>query len=270
MILKTAYVIHYLPNDPVEREKRKQAHMEQISYWLGHGFRFVIAASNLDEDDIHFHERVQYIHTPRVGIANSRNMLLREFYASGEDFGLFMDDDIILNDTVGSALILEELIEMDINRMNRIDLFSPIHPVWHGAEQAIKSNLDMNADFKFVKNPRQAGHAMFLRNMRKFYDREYYFKNEWAPQPWAERCGEDVVFALDLHMDGFGVYDCYNMLKVVSNDDTSTWLSDAGKRERMIMEFDARLIEEYDLPIKAGCVIDWDAVAELDPLSRTR
>lgn len=270
MKLRTVYIIHYLPNDPTERAKRKKVHHEQLTYWLSQGLRCVVAASNVNFDDEYIHEGVEYIMTPRVGIANSRNMLLRAFYASDEDFGIFADDDVVLNDAIGSGLVLEEFLEMDINRMSRIDLFSPIHPDWHGLEAARLANLDVSAGYNFKKNPRQAGHCMFLRNMVKFYNREYYFKNEWAPQPWVERCGEDVVFGLDLHMDGFGVYDCYNMLKVVSNDDTSTWLSDAGKRERMIMEFDARLIEEYDLPIKAGCVIDWDAVAELDPLSRTR
>lgn len=269
MKLRTAYVIHYLPKDPSERERRKKAHHEQIAYWLGHGFKFLIAASNVEDGDVYRHENVRYIHTPQIGIANSRNILLRDFYASDEDFGLFMDDDIILDDVVGSDLILEELVDVDINRLNRIDLFSPIHPEWHGVESALKANNGQSL-WTFRKNPRQAGHAMFLRNMRKFYDREYYFKNEWSPQPWAPRCGEDVVFALDLHLDGFGVYDCHNMLKIVRNDDTSTWLSDSSKREQMVFEFEARLAEEYDLPIKAGCSIDWDAVTELDPLSRTR
>ncbi len=268
MKMRTAYVIHYLPNDPVERAKRKRAHFEQINYWLAYNFKFVIAASNLLEEDIFYHEDIRYIHTPRVGIANSRNMLLREFYASDEDFGLFMDDDVILNDAYGSGGIVEEFIDMDIARMRGIDLFSPIHPVWHGAAECQKANLDLYAGFKFERNPRVAGHAMFLRNMRKFYDREYYFKNEWAPQPWVERCGEDVVFGLDLHMDGFGVFDCYNMIKVVENDETSTWLSDSGKREQMILEFNARLVEEYDLPIKIGCEPDWQAIADNHPLSR--
>ena len=269
MKLCTVYIIHYLPNDADERLRRRAAHWDQLHYWTEMGLKCVVVASNLGPEDEYRHLLVEYIKTPRVGIANSRNMLLRRFYSSIEDFGIFADDDIILNDTVGSDRILEELMTMNVDRLAGIDLFSPIHPEWHGIDAALKAN-NGHSLWTFKKNPRQAGHAMFLRNMVKFYNREYYFKNEWAPQPWAQRCGEDVVFALDLHLDGFGVYDCYNMLKVVSNDDTSTWLTDGSDRTQMVDEFEARLVEEYDLPIKAGCVIDWDAVAELDPLSRTR
>lgn len=270
MKLCTVYIIHYLPNDPTERAKRKKVHHEQLTYWLAQGLRCVVAASNVNFDDEYIHEGVEYIMTPRVGIANSRNMLLRHFYASDEDFGIFADDDVTLNDVVGGDLILEEFTKMDIDRLRGLDLFSPIHPEWHGIRSCQMANLDTSRGFKFVKNPRQAGHCMFLRNMVKFYDREYYFKNEWAPQPWAQRCGEDVVFALDLHLDGYGVYDCYNMLKVVHNDDTSTWLTDGSDRKRMVLEFESRLAEEYDLPTLGGGGIDWDDVANLDPLSRNR
>lgn len=270
MKLNTAYIIHHLPDDPEQRRLRKAAHAEQIAYWRQFGLKFCITASNVRGEDLDRGSDIRYIQIQKgVGQANSRNILLREFYASDEDFGLFMDDDIILDDTAGSSSVFEELLTVDINRMHGIDLFSPIHPEWHGWDAAWKAN-NGGAAWTFKRNPRQAGHSMFIRNMRKFYDREYYFKNEWSPQPWAERCGEDVVFALDLHMDRFGVYDCYNMLKVVELDDNSTWMADSSKRHKLVDEFNARLVEEYDLPIKSGCEIDWAQVAEMHTLTKTR
>lgn len=261
MKFDTAYIIHYLPNQPEERRLRREAHYQQVAYWLDKGFKLVIVATNLNSDDFINSDDIRYIVTPKLGIANSRNILLREFYASDQDFGVFLDDDIILDDSVGSGEFLQTFRETDVAHVGDIDMFSPIHPTWHGRD-AVEVLFAT-----FVANPRQAGHSMFLKNLRLHYGVEFYFKNEWAPQPWEPRCGEDVVFGLDLFLAGYGVYDCYNMLKVVSGDDISTWLEDPSSREEMVKRFEARLAKEYDLPIKDGCGVDWDAVLLLDPLS---
>lgn len=105
MFIKTVYIISWFGDRENKEliEHRKKLHNEQLKWLLktgGKDLKIVILAQFYEENEFLIHPQVKYIIINDILLTPpaARNKLKEIFYASDEDYCLFLDDDIILED----------------------------------------------------------------------------------------------------------------------------------------------------------------------------
>jgi hypothetical protein len=262
-----AYIITYRPENEAVFQSRREVHLKQIEYWRKQGLKFLICADNYRDEDYILASDIQYIrgcdyphelHKPNI--ASARNALLSEFYKTDEDFGIFLDEDIILEAGFEDNDQFISNFRSNWTALNGIDAFTAATPAWTTKSRLRENRSNVyDKNFEFEWNPNMAGHLYAMRNFKKFYDTEYYFKESWCPTATGN-CGEDVVFTVDLARAGLGVYTLNNITKQVACDDQSIWMADGANRKQMVLDFRKALAKAYDIPTTKAGTLKWDTL----------
>lgn len=228
-----AYVISYLPDDPVIREKRYKAHLTQVEWLRENNVDITVSYRNYHDE---FIAGCQYI--PQKIIPGSlqpavgRNQLLTKFYESDDKWALFMDDDAIL-DPRGQNIIPH----MDIVPDN-IGVFCPLLPNVPGKGAWKKYHAGGEPDTHWVfERGDIKGSLMFIQNIP---ERPFFREDVIA--------GEDLMFGYDMVNLGYASYWCKNMILKESNASgkvSSTWNFTDKDRTEIHKEVQATLMDIY-------------------------
>lgn len=199
------FVISWFGRDEI-REKRKELHQKQIDWFHEKWPDINVNIFAQEYENNEYLKNVNYIKNSYVDILSpgaARNELLKYFYNSNVDFGLFFDNDAVLYDHGDGSGFLN-LFQANFKKYNDIDCFFPINP-------AMKGFKDMHATDKFqnnhvfYRNLQLKGTMFGLRNIKKYYDLELFMIPEMPTS-------EDVEFAHQLLVNNLSCYEFQNIV----------------------------------------------------------
>ena len=145
-------VISYLPeNDLKRRQARNQQHEWLKSIFPNH--EIVIVAQKYKVTDYIDDNKIKYISFEQgIGPSRARNIILKEFYDSQEDFLLLLDDDCILYDYYDGIELLKELDEQPA-KFKGIDNIVCNNPRYLPFKKENYKDKNVLKYWKFVKRP---------------------------------------------------------------------------------------------------------------------
>lgn len=180
------FIISYLPNTD-RRASRKEAHLKQIAdiKEATPNARIYILAQGYNEEDYIVDPQITYLgkYTEPIGAQKARNELLKYFYNSNYEYGIFSDDDafIVPTDTVKN--FYEEL-------ENNTEKFTNVHlDICYSRNMQYSpfNENDING-IEFHNKHYHFGYARsgwlcwaLFRNFKKAYGKEFYQNEEIDP-----------------------------------------------------------------------------------------
>ncbi len=264
MLFNTAYIISYLPEDDL-KAKRLEIHNRQIDYWKSKGLKIVVYAQKYKSGD--FRNDVDYItnnssEVERPGPA--RNVLLREFYKTNQDFCLLMDNDISLYEGVkycDSDNLVEILKNIPIENLNGVDLFEPLNPTQTPFSEFFVDNKDtLETNLYFKRRPNISGQSLFIRNFSKFEMTEHFYDDWFDEKTGKIIMGEDVAFGLEMTKEGKGVYSLMNAVRKDMGWTVSSWCKNPELRKQSF-ETLKKILPTLGVGLK-GSNLDWAGFAD--------
>lgn len=238
-------IISYFGSDPELRAKRVQYHNRQIDWAIERGYPIFINAMEYEDHEYRKHDLITYIKNPRMIASEARNILLKNFYSSNFDVGLFLDNDTILYPYYDHLKIFE-LLEDDVQQFidENIFCFNPSYPRLdpvHGPNGTEKVNGEITIKYKDLHKRLQKEmdfkpHYMlqtacvFLINTKKYRDLEFYMDVNFTHK-------EDNDFGFQLQSQGLGVYKTFNIIMNEMGMNNSTMMED---REASLSEDEER------------------------------
>jgi hypothetical protein len=235
--VKSVYIISYFGEK--NKEARKTAHQDQLSFFKLKGYRIVVCSMRYQPND--YEEGVEYIDSPLVSPGEARNILLKRFYQSDEDWAVFADNDSWWKDE-GKYNPTGKSIEDEIDAhkiFDHIDAFG----FMDGRVTAYNSILVENQNkVSFKINPQFRGCCFFMKNIRKSKGVEVYFSKNFVRADGSFIMGEDLGFALSLVSAGFRVFQCQNVVLVEKCVNASTWASSSSERKLLYQEMNKTCI----------------------------
>lgn len=234
--LSTVRINSYFGEKPELQELRRKAHERQVEFWQERGYEVVVYAYRYQPE--WFIEGVRYITTPpeqKVLIAAARNILMKDFYESDEDYSFFLDNDAVVYNGpqhLDGNDFFNVFNGLDMDDLKHVDCFAPIDPRQTPFTDFNKKNAHiLDSNLMFNLSPVLKGTMYCLKNLKKFYGREIYMDDERFPVGQGEIvASEDKHFASTLLWNQFGVYELRNLIlkEIVPND--STWLPETMTR----------------------------------------
>lgn len=223
MMVETAYIISYFGDTPELIEKRKNIHAEQVNFFKDQmGLRVVVCAMNYQDDWAI--PGVEYLFREKMSPGAARNVLLKEFYSSSEDFAIFADNDAWFYtggkyDTHGKDFL--KVIEE--KGLGYVDLVRPIDGM-STAYGSILESSDVKRNLVFKRKSQFRGPLFILRNFQKQYNDPQWFEPSLFDQPDGTFIpGEDLCFSLNLVEKGYRVYESQNFILKEKAAQDSTW-----------------------------------------------
>ena len=260
-----AYIISYFGNTE-DANIRRANHRLQIEWWREHspGIEFVILSQCYKPNDYIQADYITYINSPKVAPAAARNILLKQFYSSNEEWSMWMDDDAILNYHPAyphTHLDLNHVLEtypnnFDVNGQ-QITYITPHNANWPGDGGINKKytnieknthdyrHVDWNTELLFTRLTANAKGTLFwLRNITQkiLQDSEFFVFDEQGLMPM-----EDIDFMLQIQKQTRGAYCCRNVI-LKEYLQPSTWAPVKSERNNRKAEVREYFIEKYDLP----------------------
>lgn len=230
-------IISYFPEDEERRAFRKAAHEKQLA-WINEyipNADILVVAQGYHEDDYYdkLYPNIRYHKFEKpLGICKVRNVLLEGFYTSEYDYLVITDDDCVLQDRFGLREFIDEFWNHP-EKFFEVDAFASLQPRWLPFKDPIASDSQMiNTHFKFVRTGSNNIHWFFLKNLKKYYDKEVYFV-EGIDTAHGEGY-EDLIFCYDLILAGVRYYLNSTLLLKVENmqGEKSTIFESTAEREK--------------------------------------
>lgn len=230
-MLNNCYIISWFGNNDI-RDFRLSIHKKQVEWLLELGFNIKIFAQQYKPEEYIIDERISYIKNDDkvLSVADSRNIILKEFYNSEEDYGLFLDNDCILYDkhkktNIGDGKLFRKHINENFSKYNDIDCFLPIDPMKEPYGFKYVESPDLyNNNHVFSRNCHLQGAVVGLRNLKKIYNKELYYSESFGyNEEGIHLGGSDLDFGLNLICNGFGVYQLENIVLKEYGNGKSTW-----------------------------------------------
>lgn len=193
-------IISYLPhNEKREGRKREIAKAyEKLMEVVPKDCQVYVVSQCYDEED--YKPGINYIKFDEgIGPSRARNELLKAFYASDDDYMLYIDDDCFIYDRYNVKNLLRE-IHTNPSKFKMVDVFCGIHgrfsPFTKENEQ-----LDLDHFYHFKQMPFQTtGELRILKNLRKYNKEEIYYDE-------TIKTGEDLD--LRIRLEGRNDIFCY-------------------------------------------------------------
>lgn len=251
-----AYVISYISDkwDDNTKLKREIAHSRQVSWLKSKGFDVYIFAQYQGK-----HEGVTYLpyDGKRYLPGDARNQCLKHFYQTDDDYCFLLDDDIILfEDKVCSGNIVDILQEADHLLDYKIGIMMPILPAYDPYGEFLEKYGDtIKSNFVLKNRPHMSSQFMIVKNFKKFYNQEIFFRENWCEADGSVKFGEDAIFSLDITKLGYGSYKLWNWSVYDLGATISTHSNGVQTREQITNRFRAiakELAEMYNIEIKPG------------------
>lgn len=251
-----AYVISYISDkwDENTRLKRERAHSRQVAWLKSKGFDVYIFAQYQGK-----HEGVTYLpyDGKRYLPGDARNQCLKHFYQTDDDYCFLLDDDIILfEDKVCSGNIIDILQGADHLIEYKIGIMMPILPAYDPYSEFLeKYGETIKSNFVLKNRPHMSSQFMIVKNFKKFYNQEIFFRENWCEADCSVKFGEDAIFSLDITKLGYGSYKLWNWSVYDLGATISTHSNGVQTREQITNRFRAiakELAEMYNIEIKPG------------------
>jgi len=246
--LQKIYIISWFGTD--KRDKRKKNHELQIDWCIKNKLQpYVLPQQYLMDDRL---PTVNYLPEPNKLLlpSEARNLCLKEFYNSDDDFAIFADNDSVLHDGekyCDSSDFVSKFNNIDMSELCGVDLFFPLNP---GKTPFTKTYTELSDQlskyFIFMRIYDSKGSMLILRNLKKFYNLEIYFdENNYKDENNKIITHEDVDFGVQISKHLLG---CHMLLNVVLKEmGSSTWTNDRSDTHNLGKTILAR---KHNLPLK--------------------
>ena len=246
------HIISYLGTSNVE--KRLQIHDRQLDWAHSQNLSPIVYAQHYTDDQ--YRNNVTYIKNNGMlhRQTEARNILLEHFYKSDDDFAVFADNDCYLyqgskygyNDT-----FIKTFTNIPLSNLEHIDLFTAINPKNQPFTKDFAENAKLYEDYwRFTPNYIASG-LFVLKNLKKHYDMELYFDNNFIRPDRSIIACEDQDFPIQLIHKNLGTYTCNNIVMKEEGSNTSTWtVDDKLVRQQKTTEGHDFISKKFDLPIQ--------------------
>lgn len=236
MKLEHAYIISWFgdPSKPDLIDRRRKIHQEQLEWCWARRITPVVFAQNY-EDDWYSDGDVVYIkHQGDVLLPGpARNRLLKRFYASDNDIGLFLDNDTTLYQGAqhgNSTHIIEILRDMTTVDFEGVDILAAINPArtpFSGeiANDEYKDNLVLNRTYRFN------GACFFLKNQSDPMFQFYFDEDNFEREDGTLITCEEYDFCITALRHGCGCYVTHDIILREPGRNFSTWVDDDSARD---------------------------------------
>lgn len=257
-------IVSYLPKQI--KERRKKAVISQYNF-LRNIFpekELVVVAQQYEEEDYIKDKNIRYIkYENGIGVSKARNIVLKEFYDSDEDFLLLLDDDVILYDYYDCVDLLKE-IDSNPNKFKGVDSICANHPKYLPFKKENYLDKNILTHWKFEKKPfNTCGAFTIYRNIRKFKNKEVYF-NERSD---GLKVNEDVEFHINWVLQGNVSFVCPQMqMKEIGANDSTIFTGNRIREEKTAVRNTLKAYPFSDEVI-VGDKLNWKY---LDRYNRTR
>lgn len=219
------YIISYFGTQ--HRDRRRQIHQDQLQWAADNNLEAAVIQQ--DYQDHEYEPNVVYIGDNVIRPPGaSRNIGLREFYASEDDWAVFADNDSIAQNTVPGQDWLQTFRSLPYSRLSSVDCFQPVNGQRTPFTQRIQDNLLLHQEnLCFERTPTLKGSFFVLRNLRKHNGTEIYQDENSFVDPTGLLVNiEDTKFGLELWRSGFSSYTLWNCkLQEKHAKGLSTWLT---------------------------------------------
>jgi len=252
MLLDTAYILSYFGNDEV-REKRKEFHKRQLEWLFSQkpDMKVVIYAQGYKPEDFIKQDNIRYIVNEGALLppGPARNMLLKDFYSSDNDYGLFMDNDSVLYEHYEGKDIINFINDRGKEFLRRVDCFYPLDPRKKPFRKYIEQNKDMfekNFVLNNVDNLKTS--LFFLKNLRKHFDKDFHMKYNGIEELYFDEefeVLEDVDFGFCLVITRRRVYEAPSLILKEFAVNDSTLFKDDKSRNKLNRMYKDKLYEKY-------------------------
>lgn len=228
-------IVSYYPKDIDRRGYRVKEHQAQMK-WIEENVPatdILIVSQGYSQEDFIYSDKhnVRYIDFPEpCGVAQARNILLKEFYASEYDYIALCDDDCTLYDRFSPKKFLEDIFG-NPEKFFSYDAFCPLNPRFAPYKEQVACDNRNNTHYKFTRAGRNWLHWFFLKNLKKYHDKEIYIDDKIDPSRGEGY--EDLIFCLDLIVAGMVYGELQTVLLDTKNIDAikSTIFESNSKRE---------------------------------------
>ena len=236
------YIISYRGTDAALKPKRVQFHKNQLTQLVKLFPQSPITVVAQNYIDVELEQEVTtYIRTGQMYPAQARNIMLKQFYESNEDWALFIDDDILFKEEYHPLAFIDNLVAGLYNTnpvtliMPSYGMLRPINGPLLDAKEITTNNFILEGNTKFRS-------GMFLiRNIKKFTGKEYYFDE-------VLKTNEDYAFGCELIKNNMYVHTHWNIVAHDQGQNDSVLMLEAGSNVRFNDVF-IQLEEEYK-PLK--------------------
>lgn len=243
------FIINFMCDDEARREIRKRVHKEQIDWLLEHtNLPITVVAMNYREEDFIKDPRITYVVKEKLPVSKARNVAFETFYASDFDYGVFLDDDIVLytgtEEKYNSGHRFFEEMNSHIKDYYGIDIITPIHPNIEPFRALWKEDPDFENYHVFKPCPNLIGQFFIMKNFRKFGTKELFADETF------EIC-EDQDLVMNAIASGYKSYKCQNIVcKNIPHKESHFWeggqnstKTDSEKLD--IVRHMGRMVEKY-------------------------
>ena len=248
MKFNSVRVISWYGADEKLKLVRQQIHKEQCDWFKTHGLNIIV----LTQEHEPVTSDITCIASSRLFPGSARNILLKDFYSSDEDFCIFADNDSVLYDKqqhLDGAAFINLIKNIDVTAMKDVDAFIPIIPQHQAFSTFFKKNeTTLKHHFWFDRTREFKGSLFVLKNLKKYHGMELYFEQDKFIEDGKIIGVEDKAFGMNLVRHGLGVYQCKNIVLNEIKMDKSTWAPSKPFRTAMRQLADKKLAEYLEQP----------------------
>jgi len=221
------YIISWF-GEGANLDKRLQYHDNQLAWCHKNNLEPVVFAQNYKEE--YYRENVTYIryNGQVLRFGEARDRLLPLFYQSDDDFAIFADNDALLYEGPKyghNDQFVQIMKDIDVKQFDHIDLFYPINPAFVPFSKDLEKHKIIDQTGWRMRPGYVAAQFFILKNLKKFYNKEYYYDPNFVKSDRSILPAEDQEFAVRLINDGYTSFACLNLIKKdqgLHNSD-STW-----------------------------------------------
>ena len=256
------FIISYLPN-ATTRDTRRSAHLKQIAdiKETTPNARIYILAQGYNEEDYIVDPQITYLgkYAEPIGAQRARNELLKWFYNSEYEYGIFSDDDAFIVPTPSVKNFYEELENNTEKFANaRLDI------CYSRNMQYSPFNEEDVEDIEFHNKHYRFGYARsgwlcwaLFRNFKKAYGKEFYQNEEIDP---TKTMGyDDTDFSYTLIENGMHSFShpLFQLLLLNSEEYSSTIFSEKDK-DPLYRVRNMQITYDKHMERDKNGLIDWD------------
>lgn len=222
------YIISYFGDD--RRDRRVQIHRDQLTWAHQQGLDVYVVQQQYDAAD--YDPNVTYIGDNQLrSPGGARNVALRHFYESEQDWAIFADNDSTALDTVEGQNWIETFESIPYERLSRVECFQPVNGGRTPFNKRIRDDLKTyQNNLWFDRTPILKGSFFVLKNLGKHHNVRIFQEEEWIcdPDSNAKIGMEDTRFGLELWQAGFSNYMLWNAK--LNERGPSTWIDPTNTR----------------------------------------
>lgn len=171
-------IISYLPDNEQTRQKRITAHKKQLDLLLQLGCNIYIVAQNYKKQDFIINPNIWYFPFEKgIGPSQARNILLKYFYNTNEDWMLMCDDDAYYYNYYDIDVFFDEL-KTNPEKFKQLDFIRgkfaskiPFKKTIYGEQ--------LNRKYYLFRDENSVGSIAMciLKNFNKYYNKQFYLED---------------------------------------------------------------------------------------------